>query len=92
MIMAYKIITAKVNLKRENFFQFAQNQTNRKSHNYKLVKTKATKLVRQNTFSVRIVSDWNGLPQNIVGAESTDDFKRKLDEYWGPEVMYQTPF
>ena len=74
MIMAYKIITAKVDLERDNFFKFAQNQTNQKSHNYKLVKTKATKLVRQNACSVRVVNDWNELPQNVVGAVSAVDF------------------
>ena len=91
MIMAYKIITGKVNLKREAFFNLASNQTNRGSHQYKLGKKKATKETSLNVFSTRIVNDWNSLPKKVVDAISTDDFKSKLDDYWASEE-YHTPF
>ena len=92
MIMTYKIITGKVNLKKEEVFTFAPNQTNRKSHQYKLAKTKATKTARQNALSTRVVDDWNNLPEKVVRAESTDAFKKLLDEHWGSSEMYKTPF
>ena len=91
MIMTYKIITGKVNLKKDEVFTFAANQTNRKSHQYKLARTKATKSARQNALSIRVVDDWNNLPAKIVASESTDTFKRLLDEHWESE-MYRTPF
>ena len=92
IIMTYKIITGKVNMKKEEVFTFASNQTNRKSHQYKLAKTKATKTARQNALSIRVVDDWNSLPVKVVSAESTDTFKRLLDEHWGSSEMYKTPF
>ena len=92
IIMTYKIITGKVNMKKEEVFTFASNQTNRKSHQYKLAKTKATKTARQNALSIRVVDDWNSLPAKVVSAESTDTFKRLLDEHWGSSEMYKTPF
>ena len=91
MIMTYKIITEKVNLKRESFFTPATNQTNRGSHQYKLGKKKATKATSLNVFSNRIVNDWNSLPKEVVGATSTISFKNKLDKHWASEE-YQTPF
>ena len=92
MIMAYKIITGKVSLKKEDIFTFASSQRNRRSHQYKLAKKKATKLVRQNALSVRVVDDWNGLPKDVVSAESINSFKQRLDAHWGPAEMYKTPF
>ena len=79
-------------MKKEEVFTFAPNQTNRKSHQYKLAKTKATKTARQNALSTRVVDDWNNLPEKVVRAESTDAFKRLLDEHWGSSEMYKTPF
>ena len=92
MIMTYKIVTGKVNLDREDFFSFAQNQTNRGSHPYKLGKPKAVKEVRRNTFSTRVVNDWNNLPKDAVLAETTNEFKCKLDAYWGSAEEFATPF
>ena len=58
MIMTYNIVTGKVNHKWEDFFTFAQNQTN----HYNLGKPKAVKDVRRNTSSTRVVNDWNESP------------------------------
>ena len=92
MIMTYKIITGKVNLDREDFFSFSSNQTNRGSHQYKVKKPKAVKEVRRNAFSIRVVNEWNKLPKDVVTAQSTTDFKRNLDEFWGQEEECATPF
>lgn len=92
MIMVYKIITGKVNLNRNDFFTFAPNQTNRGSHDFKLMKKKAIKDVRRNTFSTRVIDDWNNLPKSVVNAQSTDEFKQKLDNHWGTEEECATPF
>ena len=73
--MTYKIITGKVNLKKDDLFTFACNQTNRKSHQHKLANTKATKTVRQNALPTRVVDDWNNLPAKVVTAETTNKFK-----------------
>ena len=92
MIITYKIITGKVNLDREDFFSFSPKQTDRGSHQYKVKKPKAVKKVRRNAFSIRVVNEWNKLPKDVVTAQSTTEFKRKLDEFWGQEEECTTPF
>ena len=34
----------------------------------------------------------SGVPTPVVSVESTDAFKRRLDEYWGSSEVYKTPF
>ena len=38
--------------------------------------------VRQNFFSLRIVNEWNKLPQDVVEGPSINTFKNGLDRYW----------
>jgi len=38
--------------------------------------------IRKYSFSVRIVSVWNSLPNKVVEADSVDTFKRRLDKFW----------
>ena len=91
MIMPYKILTGKVNLEKEAFFTLSSNQTNRGSHPLKLAKKKASKETILNKFSTRVVNDWNSLPTHVVMAQTTNDFKSKLDEHWKLE-QFETPF
>ena len=57
----------------------------------KIFKEHATKLPRINTFSKRIVHEWNGLPSKVVKADTVETFKEKLDEHWESR-MYDHPF
>ena len=90
MIMTSKVMTEKVNLKKESFFTLVPNQTNRESHEYKLGKKKATKK-QASTSSRHGLIDRNSPPKNVVDAASTNGFKSKLDDHWTSEE-YQTPF
>ena len=47
--------------------------------NRELVKNCA---VRFNFFTNRVVNDWNSLPQRVIEANTTENFKAKLDEWW----------
>jgi len=38
-------------------------------------------LIRQNFFSLRIVNEWNKLPQDVVEASSVNMFKNRLDRH-----------
>ena len=38
-------------------------------------------LVRANSFSVRVVNSWNGLPADVVKASSISAFKNRLDNW-----------
>ena len=38
-------------------------------------------------FSDRVVTVWNSLPEDVVGAELTNALKRKLDKYFRNECF-----
>ena len=59
--MCYKIMTKKVNIGLDNFLSLRNFKT--RGHVFKTLKNKrSTKQVRCHSFSIRSVSDWNGLP------------------------------
>ena len=89
MIFAYKLFTGQMGLNKEDFFTFSTSAV--RGHQYRVIKGKATKLCRINTFSNRIIDEWNSLPKEIVAATSTNAFKSALDKYWEHE-MFATPF
>ena len=89
MLEAYKIVTNKVNVNKNHFFDFSNAPT--RGHQYKIRKPKTTKLVRSQTFSQRVINDWNSLPQEVVDARTIHEFKAKIDNHW-KEEQYITPF
>ena len=89
MIFAYKLFTGQMGLNKDDFF--ASPESTARGHSYRVIKRKATKLCRIHAFSNRIIDDWNGLPQDIVAASSTNAFKNALDKHW-EEEMSATPF
>ena len=81
MITCYKIVTGKVNVELDNVFLL--NKRNTRVHNLKILKSQqATKQVRQQSFSVRTVNVWNGLPSAVVHSDTVNQFKNKLDAHW----------
>ena len=66
MIYAYKIFTGVVDIDKDVFFETSTSST--RGHQYKIVKKKATRMSRINTFSNRIIDDWNSLPKEVVSA------------------------
>ena len=90
LIFTCKLMTGKTNIDKHIFFKFTNRKT--RGHSHKIFKEQATKLPRCNTYSNRIVSDWNQLPKRIVEAISVDAFKEGLDKHWKNHVMYEKPF
>ena len=89
MVYTYKILTSKIDLRKEDFFKTSHLKT--RGHPYKLFKQHATKLPRTQTFSNRIINDWNQLSINTVKAETINAFKENIDNNWCEE-KYVTPF
>ena len=89
MIFAYKIFSKKVDLDPSEFFLMAPTRS--RGHHYRVVRKKATKQCRINSFSNRIVNDWNSLPEEVVSVKTVDNFKSKLDGFWKDET-FKTPF
>ena len=64
-----------------SLFTFRPSSLTR-GHCYKIFKPHATSLPRCHFFSLRVINDWNGLPEDIVNADSTDLFKTYLDRFY----------
>ena len=45
-------------------------------------KPRSNKAVRYNSFTIRIVEDWNSLNEDIVSSKTVLQFKTKLDKFW----------
>ena len=53
-----------------------------RGHGIRLYLQRSTKLVRQNSFGVRIVTIWNNLPENVVNSSNVNTFKDRSDKHW----------
>ena len=53
-----------------------------RGHDYKLKKERSRLELRKNFFTQRVVTPWNQLPADVVGAPSITIFKKKLDDCW----------
>ena len=56
-----------------------------RGHSLKVKKRRVKTVVRQGSFTQRVVNAWNGFPGKVVTAEKVDKFKLGLDRYL--EVM-----
>ena len=81
MIHMYKIKNGLVRLDTGKLFTPPKTSATR-GHKQRVFKTHATKNVRRNSFSQRVVNDWNGLPNHVVYAPTLNTFKQQLDECW----------
>ena len=79
MIETYKILTGKVNVRREKFFSLRRSHT--RGHHLKIDKKRVTHQARLRFFSQRVVNGWNSLPSEVVSANTIQAFKAKLDKH-----------
>ena len=89
VIFGYKLFTGKIGMEKDDIFSPSLAAV--RGHEYRVIRRKATKLCRINTFSNRIIDNWNALPKEIVAAESTDSFKNSIDKHW-KEEQFSSPF
>ena len=62
------------------FFSISEHNRTR-GNTYKLEKKQCNTNIRSSFFSQRIVNHWNGLPEEVVSAESVNTFKNRLDKW-----------
>ena len=79
LIEAYKIITGRGKVKKDDFLVFSDSGYNLRGHCYKLATTCSRLEVRRNFFSQRVVRPWNLLPVHVVEAPSVNAFKNRCD-------------
>lgn len=81
IIQTFKIIHKIDDISMDKFFSFSTNSVTR-GHSLKLRKPRANKSVRNNSFSFRVIDDWNNLPDNIVTLDTVNKFKIAIDRQW----------
>ena len=89
MIQTFRIIRGIDNLRTEDFFTLSDSST--RGHSCKILKQTSRTNLRKFTFSNRVFTDWNNLPQDVVEAKSVNAFKARLDRKW-QSLRFQTNF
>ena len=56
-----------------------------RGHSLRVKRRRVKTVVRQGSFTQKVVNAWNGLPGKVVAGETIDKFKLELDRYL--EVM-----
>jgi len=79
-LRVFKIVKGITKSHNKNWFQFANNNRTR-GHRFKLVKNRSRLDIRKHFFSQRVVNDWNSLPEEVVEANTVNEFKNKYDKY-----------
>ena len=81
MIQVYRIIKGVDNIETTTFFTLNQNQRTR-GHSFKLNKPRANSSLRLNSFSMRVINDWNDLTNETVNSKTLNAFKTNLKREW----------
>ena len=85
LLLLYQIINNHYNINTENLLTFSNTTT--RGHTMKLFKPHTNCLSRSSFFSVRVINDWNSLPQTVIESNSPNQFKNLLDRHYS-NIMY----
>ena len=89
MIHVYQMLHGGVAVDPAGMFTMQVGGSTR-GHSLRLRKPHVSCRARQNFFAVRVINDWNGLPEAVVTAPSANAFKSRLDAHWEP-LWYTIP-
>ena len=81
LIQVYKILNHIDKLDTSSFFELHEGSRTR-GHNFKLKKRSSRLNMRANTFSQRVVNNWNNLPRQCVNSSSVNSFKSSLNNHF----------
>ena len=79
LIQVYKIMHSVNNVQKETFFEMANEDINTRGNSLKIQKKHARLEIRKNSFTHRVVTPWNRLPNCAVLASSVNEFKTAVD-------------
>ena len=81
MIQTFKILTGKDQIDQDKLLPLSHT-TRTRGHNLKLGKQQGRLNVRKHSFGLRVVNDWNALPDWVIEAKDINQFKNRLDLFW----------
>ena len=94
MIQVYKLLHYLEDILFTRLLEINENPT--RDHALKLKKKSCKKEIRNyNFFSIRVISPWNELPEQVVTAPTLNTFKNRLDRFIGDKqyiVFSDTPW
>ena len=83
MIQTYKIFNNIDKVDRNKMFkQYEANIMPTRGHKFKIFKPHCKSNARKNTFSVRVITPWNNLPEELVTTNSVNSFESILNKVW----------
>ena len=90
IIQVFKIIKKIDNLNPSNFFEL--NELPTRGHRYKINKPRVSTKLRQNSFAIRTINDWNSLSESAVSCKTVNSFKTAIKNEWAnhPERYFAT--
>ena len=63
------------------FVMNTESRSRTRGHQYKVRKPKCKSKMRQQSFSLRCVNNWNNLPTSVVNASTINQFKNELQKH-----------
>ena len=90
LIQVFKIVSGMDRIDASSLFPPPPKQGT-KGHEEKIYVRRPRLEVRKHSFCYRVVNDWNSLQQNVIDAETLNQFKARLDKHWHRE-RFINPF
>ena len=87
MITVFQLLTGKVQMDHATFFSLAPPESSTRGHSLKLLKPTSESAIRQRFFSNRVINSWNDLPEQVIRATTTNQFKNRLDDHWKSKLF-----
>jgi ribonucleases P/MRP protein subunit RPP40 len=80
LIQTFKIMKRFDKVDYRDFFEIS-NVGKTRGHSLKLTKKRSNGDTRKHFFSQRVINSWNGLPQEVIDADTINCFKNRLDKF-----------
>ena len=86
LIDSFKIWTNHEKLNKDDFLQLADQQHGVRGHTLKLFEQRCRTTIHANSFSMRVVDEWNALLQGVVDTTIVNCFKNRLERFWSLDM------
>jgi hypothetical protein len=80
-IQTFRILKGIDDLDKNMFFELDSRRVTR-GHELKLIKPRVDTRTRQNSFSQRVINNWNALPNEAIECITVNSFKTQLSKAW----------